>query len=272
MIHLLQWLVAVLYVVAGSHYIYTFRQAQEQAGRGLNPFALVAVIAHLAYLLLLSLTLGHLPVTSVFEALTTCAWLFGVVYLSLEWRLRERSLGMFIQPVILILHLVSNLGIDLNRELPALLLHEIVYEIHVIVLLFAYAAFAISFIASVLYLLLSRELQKKSTGLFYRRLPSLAFFESLSNRAINTGLVFLTAGIALGIYEATKIAEHFFTWDAKFFAVGLTWLIYFWHWASRISVGWQGRRAAMVSLFGFGWLMFSFLIVSLAFTQVHSFR
>ncbi|MDZ7309172.1 MAG: cytochrome c biogenesis protein, partial [candidate division KSB1 bacterium] len=175
-------------------------------------------------------------------------------------------------PIIIVLHLFSNFGIALDRELPALLLHEIVYEIHVIVLLFAYSAFAISFIASVLYLLLSHELQKKSTGLFYRRLPSLAFFESLSNRAINIGLVFLTVGIALGLYEASKIAEYFLTWDAKFLAVGLTWLIYFWHWASRLSAGWQGRRAALVSLFGFGWLMFSFLIVSLAFTRVHSFH
>ncbi|MBC6949029.1 hypothetical protein DWB58_13960 [candidate division KSB1 bacterium] len=272
MLYLEQWLIVALYAIAQSHYIYTFRQAKAQAAGGLNPLAAAAVTAHLFYLIHLSFTLGHMPVTSIYEALTTCAWLFGVVYLSLEWRLHERSLGMFILPIILILHLLSNIGIDFNRELPALLLHEIVFEIHVIVLLFAYSAFAISFIASVLYLLLSRELQKKSTGLFYRRLPSLAFFDSLSNRAVNIGLIFLTLGVALGIYEGTKIAEQFFIWDAKFIAAGLTWLIYFWHWAGRLSSGWQGKRTAVVSLLGFGWLMFSFLIVSLAFTEVHDFR
>lgn len=267
-----QWLVAFAYVLAMAHYVKAFREGKDETRRRSWQIAAVAMALHLGYLIHLGLVIGRLPVTSVFETLTACAWFFGLAYLSLEWRLHETSLGLFILPIIIVLHTLSNLFLDLNRTLPPILMQEFVFEIHVVILLFSYSAFAISFIASLLYLLLSREIQKKSTGLFYHRLPSLAFFDVLSNRGVNIGLLFLTLGVLLGIYEGTKVAEEFFKWDAKFFAVGITWLIYFFHLLGRFKLGWQGRRAALLSLLGFGSVLFSFLIVSLAFSKVHHFR
>ncbi len=272
MIPLAQWLVTLAYVLALAHYVKAFREGKDDSRKRSWQIAAVAIMLHFGYLVHLSFTIGRLPVTSVFETLTACAWFFGVAYLSVEWRLHETSLGLFILPFIIVLHSLSNLFLDLQRVLPPILLRELVFEIHVVILLFSYSAFAISFIASVLYLLLSREIQQKSTGLFYRRLPSLAFFDLLSNRGVNIGLLFLTLGVALGIYEGAKIAEQFFTWDAKFVAVALTWFIYCFHLLGRFKLGWQGKRAAVVSLLGFGSLLFSFLIVSLTLSKVHHFR
>lgn len=272
MIPLAQWFVILAYALALSHYVKAFRAGHDDGRKRSWQIAAAAAKLHLGYLILLAFTIGRLPVTSVFETLTTCAWFFAVAYLSLEWRLHETSLGLFILPIIIVLQTISNFFLDVNRTLPPILMHELVFEIHVVILLFSYSAFAISFIASLLYLLLSREIQQKSTGLFYRRLPSLAFFDALNNRGVNIGLLFLTLGVALGIYEGTKVAEQFFKWDAKFVAVGLTWLIYFFHLLGRIKLGWQGKRAAFISLLGFGSLLFSFLIVSLAFSEVHHFR
>ena len=272
MIYIEQWLVVLVYAVAFGLSIHFFRHSEKEKMNRSAQLSAFAIGLHLVYLVHLSFTLGHLPVTSVYESLTTCAWFFGVVYLSIEWRLKEHSLGMFILPIIFVLHGISNFFIDLNRVLSGLLIEDVLFEIHVVVLLLSYSAFAISFIASILYLLLSREITQKSTGLFYQRLPSLAFFDSLSNRAVNIGLLFFTVGIALGINEGLKISEYFFTLDAKFIAVGLAWLIYLLHIGGRLTSGWQGQRAAVVSLLGFSWLMFSFLIVSLMFSNVHDFR
>jgi len=267
-----QWLIAGAYAITLVMYVHSFRHAREQTKTRAAQLAGVTLGLHLVYLIHLTYATGHLPVTGVFVSLTTCAWLFGVVYLSLEWRLKEHSLGVFILPVILLLHIISNLFLELDRALPPLLAREVFFEIHVVVVLLAYSAFAISFIASLLYVLLSREIRERSAGLFYRRLPSLAFFDGLSNRAVNIGLIFLTVGVALGIYEGTKVASEFFRWDAKFIAVGLTWLIYVFHLLGRLVMGWQGKRVAILSMFGFAWLLFSFLIVSLLFSQVHQFR
>ncbi|MGH7493119.1 MAG: cytochrome C assembly family protein, partial [bacterium] len=238
MIRLEQWLVVVAYALAFVQYLNVFRTAKALGVLRPGQLAGIAIGLHLGYLCHLTVLMGHLPVTSVFEALTTCAWLFGVVYLILEWRLREPSLGLFILPFILILQILSNLFLDVDRQLPQVLLAEVVFEIHVIILLLAYSAFAISFIASLFYLQLSREIQKKSPGLFYRRLPSLAFFDSLSNRGVNIGLVFLTIGVALGVYEGFKLAEQFLQWDLKYLAVALTWMIYALHLLGRLALGW----------------------------------
>ncbi len=272
MIRLEQWLVAAAYALAFAHYLSAFRHAKAQSSLRSSRLAGLAVVLHLAYLCHLAVRMGRLPVTGVFEALTTCAWLFAVVYWVLEWRLREPSLGLFILPFILILHLLSNFFLDLNRQLPPVLLKEVVFEIHVIILLLAYSAFAISFIGSLFYLLLSREIQKKSMGLFYRRLPSLAFFDTLNNRGVNIGLMFLTLGVALGAYEGLKLAEQFLQWDAKYLAVALTWAIYALHLLGRRALGWQGKRAALISVLGFSCLLFSFIIVSTSLSQVHHFR
>ena len=272
MIRFEQWLVAVAYGIAFVQYLSVFRTAQSHGPLRSGQLAGIAIVLHLGYLCHLTVVMGRMPVTSVFEALTTCAWLFGVVYLILEWRLREPSLGLFILPFMLVLHVLSNFFLDLDRQLPPVLMQEVVFEIHVIILLLAYSAFAISFIASLFYLLLSREIQKKTTGLFYRRLPSLAFFDTLSNRGVNIGLMFLTAGVALGVYEGLKLAEQFLKWDIKYLTVALTWVIYSLHLLGRMTLGWQGKRAAIISVLGFGSLLFSFIIVSTSLSHVHHFR
>lgn len=272
MIRFEQWLVAAAYAVAFVHYLGVFRTAKARGPLRSGQLAALAAGLHLGYLCHLVFVMGRLPVTGVFEALTTCAWLFAVVYLILEWRLREPSLGLLILPFILVLHVLSSLFLDVNRQLPPVLLEEVVFEIHVIILLLAYSAFAISFIASLFYLLLSREIQQKSAGLFYRRLPSLAFFDTLNNRGVNIGLLFLTAGVALGVYEGFKLAEQFLQWDLKYLAVALTWAIYSLHLLGRMLLGWQGTRAAILSVLGFSSLLFSFIIVSAALSNVHHFR
>ncbi len=272
LIHLEQWLVVTVYVLALVYYIRAFRSGRTPESIRAGQLMTLAVVLHLLYLIHLTASVRHLPVTDVFETITTCVWLFGAVYLILEWRLQERSLGLFILLVIIALQIVSNLFLDLRHELAAIL-HNVVFEVHVLMMLLSYSAFAISFIASLLYLLLSRDLERKSLGLFYRRLPSLAFFDSLSNFSVNIGLIFLTLGVGVGIYVGATVSEPFFTsWDPKFFAVGLTWLIYAFHLLFRRSIGWQGKRAAVVSVLGFGWVLFSFLVVSLVFSKVHQFQ
>jgi len=271
-IHFVQWLVVAAYVGALIYYARFFRRGKIMESARAGQLLALAAGLHFFYLIHLAIFTGHLPVTDVFESITTCVWLFGAVYLSLEWRLQERSLGAFILPIIIVLQTASNLFLAFNRELPAIL-QNVVFEIHVLMILLSYSAFAISFIASLLYVLLSRDIERKSLGLFYRRLPSLAFFDSLSNFAVNTGLVFLTVGVALGVYTGIKVSETFFdSWDPKFIAVGLTWLIYALHLFSRRAAGWQGKRVALISLFGFSWVLFSFLVVSLVFSKVHQFQ
>ncbi len=230
-----------------------------------------AVAVHTGYLALITFRIGHLPVSDTFTVLTTCSWFFVLVYLVLEVRLREMTMGVFFLPVVILLQLISNGFINFDKPL-APVLSELFFEVHVALMISAYSAFTISFITSIMYILLSREMQSKRLGIFFERLPSLEFFDRLSNHAVNIGLVLVTLGIILGVFMGISVWEGGWVLDPKLIAVLVSWAIYAVHLISRRSIGWQGRRAAIISVIGFNWLLFSFLIVTTFFSKIHNFQ
>ena len=268
---LLCWLVFLFYLISFGYCLSYFKEKRKHIARLIRIWLSVAAFSHSIYLLLLGLRLGHIPVGDVYQVLTTFAWLSVLVYLSLEIRLKEMTMGVFFLPIILIMHMISNILIDVDKPLAAILTN-VLFEVHVAIMISAYAAFAISFISSLMYILLSREMQSKRLGIFFERLPSLEFFDKLSNQAVNIGLVVVTIGILLGFYMGYNIWEGSWQWDPKLVAVVLSWGIYMVHFITRKSIGWQGRRAAIVSVIGFNWLLFSFIIVSLFFSKFHNFQ
>ncbi|MFQ5824653.1 MAG: inner membrane protein YpjD [bacterium] len=265
------WLVCVFYLISFGYYLSYFKEKEERLAFQIRLWLIVAALSHSIYLVFLGFRLGHLPVGDVYQALTTCAWLFVLVYLFLEIRLKEMTLGVFFLPIIVILQAISNFLIDVDKAL-APVLTDMIFEVHVAIMISAYAAFAISFISSLMYILLSREMQSKHLGIFFERLPSLEFFDKLSNQAVNIGLVLVTSGILLGFYMGINVWEGSWPLDPKLLAVVISWAIYFIHFVTRKSIGWQGRRAAIVSVIGFNWLLFSFIIVSLFWSKFHNFR
>lgn len=268
---ILRWSVPLLYLVSFSTYLSYFREKQRQLTFRIRLWSIIAITVHSVFLAVLSLRLNHLPVGNLYQVLTTLAWLSVLVYLFLEIRLKEMIMGVFFLPVVIILQGISSLFLDVEKPL-AEVLTDIIFEVHVLVLISAYSAFAISFITSIMYILLSREIQSKKLGIFFERLPSLEFFDNLSNQAVNVGLALVSVGILLGVYLGINNWEGQWVFDPKLLAVLVSWAIYFTHFVARKAGGWQGRRAAIVSVIGFNWLLFSFIIVSRFFSTFHSFQ
>lgn len=266
----LAWTVCALYVVNFFLYLIHFKNKSEVSARQIRIWLPTAVISHSSYLILLSFRLGHIPIGDVYQVLTTFAWLSVLVYLFLEVRLKEATMGVFYLPIVVILHGVSSFFLDVEKPLHPILTN-VVFEVHAFTLIFAYAAFAISFITSLMYILLSREMQSKRLGIFFDRLPPLDFIDNLSNQAVNIGLILVTLGILSGGYLGLNIWEGKWFLDPKLLAVVVSWGIYVAHFVTRRSIGWQGRRAAILSVVGFNWLLFSFMVVNL-FSTVHQFQ
>ncbi|TDI83736.1 MAG: hypothetical protein E2O78_07560 [Caldithrix sp.] len=269
--YLLSWLVLLLYAVSFWNYLRYFKEKSEALALQIRRWLLVAVSTHTIYLAMLTFLTGHLPVGNTFMVLASSAWFFVVVYLVLEVRLHEMTMGVFFLPVILLLQFISNSFIDVDKPLNPIL-SGMMFEVHVALMISAYAAFTISFITSVMYILLSREMQSKRLGIFFERLPSLQFFDNLSNHAVNIGLVIVTIGIGMGFYMAADVWEGKWALDPKLLAVVVSWGIYLVHFLTRKSIGWQGKRAAIVSVVGFNWLLFSFIIVTTFFSKIHNFQ
>lgn len=264
------WFIVGLYAAACGFYWRGFLYKQEKGLQLAQRWFWGAILVHLLTLILLSYDLKRLPVATLSEAFTTFVWLTGTIYYVLERRLKDHSIGAFILPLLLIMLLISNITFDRNEPI-AEVLKDVRFEVHVLTLLLAYGAFALSFIASLLHTLLSRELQKHDLGMFYSRLPSLPFFDRISNSAVDIGLIFLTIGLILGAYNAALVWQDKLFTDPKIYSAFLSWIIYGIHFAGRRFGNWYGQRAATISLIGFGWLIFSFVIISMYFSNLHHF-
>ena len=80
---------------------------------------------------------------------------------------------------------------------------------------------------------------------------------------IVVGFSMLTLGLITGFVYAKAVWGRFWSWDPKEVWAGITWLFYAVLLHERLTVGWRGRRSAIMAIIGFGVLIFTFLGVNL---------
>ena len=132
--------------------------------------------------------------------------------------------------------------------------------------------FAITFLAAIMYLILERSIKQKKFGSFYSRLPSLATLDSINYYSLVYGFVFLTLGMITGSVYAQYLIGTYWQWDPKEVWSLITWISYAVLIHERLTVGWRGRKAALLSIVCFCILIFTFLGSSLWLGGYHSFE
>lgn len=215
-------------------------------------------------------SVGGVPLTSqVLPSL--CAWLVVVVYVYLEMSSRDRLLGALIVPIVVILHvltLTKLLGIE---HIQGTGYSGGWFKLHVLAYLLAYTAFAISCVGGVMYLMLLGEIQAKHFGFFYVRLPSLEVLNQITNRAATFGFAFLTCGsVASSIWAFQQFSQVSIWREPVFLPVLIAWVIYAGNLVARWLGGWQGKRAAFLSIIGFVLVVLAFPVVGVLFSGPHN--
>ncbi|MBE84330.1 MAG: hypothetical protein CME21_17355 [Gemmatimonadetes bacterium] len=214
---------------------------------------------------------GTVPLTK--EALPTlCAWLIVIVYVYVELSTSQQALGALIVPIVTLLHVLAVAGLYQTEAIVAVEHSGGWFRLHVLAYILAYVAFAISCVSAVMYVMLLGEIQKKHLGYFYERLPSLDSLNQVNNRAATFGFVLLTAGVFSSTIWAYQELDTIWVWgEPTVFPLLLSWLIYGGHLIARIAGGWQGRRAAVLSIAGFTIVVLAFPVVGVFFSGVHPF-
>jgi cytochrome c-type biogenesis protein CcsB len=216
-------------------------------------------------------TTGSTPVASLHESLSFFAWALVCIYLLFYLRYRTVMLGAFITPLALVLMII---GTTTSAQAPALnpMLDSWWFPVHVSLAFLGHAVFAIAAAAGVMYLLQERMLKsKKFSGLFYR-LPSLDTLDSMNYKCLTFGFPLMTMGIISGAIWANAAWGGYWRWDPKETWALITWFLYAALLHGRLTIGWRGRRAAIVAIIGFGFLLFTFFGVNLFLSGEHSFR
>jgi ABC-type uncharacterized transport system permease subunit len=127
-------------------------------------------------------------------------------------------------------------------------------DLHILVSLAAFAAFAVGFIAGLVYLIETRQLKEGLPPRLMGVFSSLEGVGRLNLHALQAGFLLLTTGLITGyLYARGHLGTGAgWRWDPKVVLTSLTWVMYgailFLH---AIAPAFRGRRAARASLLGF---------------------
>lgn len=262
----LGWLAVALYAAAEGVSIV----ALVRRGRGYAAPVLIGAGLLLQFVFLehTARALHSVPYRTFGGSMTLFGWMLGVSYLALLFRHRERAIGPFLVPFVVVFS-AAGLLIPMQGTAPASETHGALFALHVTFAMLGYAAFTFSFVLSVLYLIQNRQIRRGRTGLLFRRLPPLEVIGRMNRTSVTIGSTVLACSILFGLLWANKVWTTLS--DPKILFAILTLALYgFLLWMERR--GWKGPRVAILSICGYGLVLFSYTIVNLFLSRSHTFR
>ena len=182
------------------------------------------------------------------------AWALLLVYFVVEHLIKVKVYGTFLVPAALLLLVTSQF---LAGGEAAGLSAEAIEQldswrvgVHVALIVFANAGFLIGGAASVLYLILDRQLKSHKTSAFFRRLPSLTQTQTLARRSIVLAFPIYTAGTLLGIIRAVETDVSGWWADPRVMLSGLVWVLFGTYLVRVYRHGISGRTASWIAVTG----------------------
>jgi ABC-type transport system involved in cytochrome c biogenesis permease subunit len=267
-----------LYAAALVAYAWHFAQRNPAIGRSATTLLVAGALSHTFVIGMQTMEAGHVPMTGATSAISTFVWLLALAYLYTEMTTDERAMGVFILPLLVALQAIP--AFRPSVEDRAAVLQSPLFGIHVSSLLFAYASFALAGVIGITYVLLFKEIKAKHLGFFYARLPSLQVLDSMNQRAIVIGWIFLTIGIIVGAVWAAQArggygldprVQAMSLLDPKIFVALVCWFVYSFELFAARRIGWAGRRVAYLSALGFAIVLLNLVPISYFLTKSHDF-
>ena len=255
----------------------------------------------MAYLTLFSTTMiliaragesGHAPFSNLFESMVLFIWATNIGYLLLEYRHKFKAIGAFVMTFEVLAMLSASLLSYKFKSIeplnPALqskwqwlvdLLKPFGFEkyaigwldFHVFTTFIGYAAFAISFGLSIMYLIKNRSELRGGVNKLLETFPDSSTLDELSYRAIAWGFPFLATGIISGAVWANYAWGTYWSWDPKETWSLITWFMYAAYLHARVTRGWRGKKAAYLSIIGFLAVVFLYWGVSFILPGLHAY-
>ncbi len=211
---------------------------------------------------------GYVPLSNMYESLIFFSWTIILIYLILEFKYQQKIIGVFITPfaflAIALTSIIPGIDAKITPLMPALQSNWL--TIHVTTCFFGYAAFAVSFGVSILYLIRDRTKEESS-----KWLPSPAILDEINYKSIVIGFPMLSLGIITGAAWANYAWGSYWSWDPKETWSLITWFVYAAFLHARFTRDWRGKKAAVLSIVGFLAVLFTYFGVNYILSGLHSY-
>ncbi|WP_432498922.1 c-type cytochrome biogenesis protein CcsB [Kineococcus gypseus] len=260
------------------------RRRRRAAALGTSLFAAAALL-HLGSVVARGLSVHRVPWGNMFEFALTGSLVVSAGYLVALVQARRtglgggrdaRYLGTFVAgPVLATLGIaLRSFYVEAAELVPALDSYWLV--VHVLVAILATALSTLGFSATVLQLVQEKRDRARAAG----GRPGGAFMDALPGSAELEGTAFRLNAVAFVMWTFTLIAgaiwaqvawNRYWNWDSKEVWTFVVWVVYAAYLHARATRGWDGRRAAWLSVLAFGCILFNYLVVNIFFPGLHSY-
>jgi cytochrome c-type biogenesis protein CcsB len=295
-------LALVLYLVASVasfHYLAYRRRGVLSAGRAV---AFAGLAAHGISVVTRGLAAGRVPWGNMYEYASVLGLLIVAAYLLVierVWR-AESVRGFALAAAVLAMAGATLIYVPPGPLVPALNSYWI--RIHVVLAVLASSLFILATVFTLLYLVQDRRERRSAPATLparqpalvgaagerpedyapadgeesvpptpRSRLPAAAALDRMAYRTIVFAFPVWTMAIIAGAIWAEQAWGRYWGWDPKEVWSFVSWVVFAAYLHARATVGWRGRRAAVLALVGFSALVFNLVVVNTVIAGLHSY-
>jgi len=282
----LVWIALILYLVATAVYLVRVVSGRPRWGRAgrwilgggfalhtvsivvrwVESCRLVAADRPEGWLGQAAFVFENAPLANLYESMVFFSWSVVLVFFIFDRKYGIDALGAFVSPLaalaVALVSVLPGVSDTLEPHIPALQSYWL--TVHVVTCFLAYAAFAVSFVASLMYLF------SGSDGAGASSVPRLSL-EEINYNLATVGFLMLTIGIVTGAVWANYAWGSYWSWDSKETWSLVTWLVYAALLHARMVASLKGKWMAILSIVGFGAVLFTFFGVNYLLSGLHSY-
>src|SRR5580704_10685681 len=266
----LGYLSLALYTASFLCYVGNLYAPNQWVARSATLLLASGIVAQYFSLYQRSIVIQSVPYDDLYGSMSLFAWLLGITYLGLELFHRQRSVGPFV--TLLLVAWVASLGfISAGAPTVRVPARGPLFAFHVTLNTWAYAAFALSFVLSLVYLVQDRVLRSRRLGAAFWRFPALDVLDRMARSSVYVGLVALTFGATMGFVWERRLSGGYSFGDPKVIVTFAILGVYAAYLLLAHNATWRGARAALLCAMNFVIVMFSYTFVNLYLTKFHRF-
>ncbi len=248
-----------IYLMCTLLYLVHVLFKSERVGKAATLLTLAGLLVHGAgfiarWIESYQMGIGHLPIRGTYECLTFSACMLVLFYLAIELKIKTRTFGIFIMPIAFLLMVYATMSSRMNKQIlpmPEVLQGNYI-NYHLSSCFIGYAAFTVSFVASIVYLF---KREGNGTALLSRQT-----LDDISYKMIAIGFVMYSILIVTGMLRSKIIWGSYWQWDQVQTWSLIAWLVYAVLLHGRFTWKWSGTLTAILSIIGFVFSIISFLV------------
>ncbi len=252
-------IVSILYIFCSALYFSNLFLKIQKIEKAASLLTLIAFLLHTAAFLMrwietYRMGFGHFHVVTLYESLIFISWAIVGGYLILEVIFKNKAVGGFVLPVAAITMVYASMFSAVDNSISPVpeVLQGNFYNYHVIPCFLAYAAFTLSFGASIVFLFKERGKSKNTSAKgFLGFFPSVAILDDIIYKTIAVGFIFFTIQMVAGMFRTKIIWGSYWEWDPTQIFGLMTWLIYATILHGRYVRWWGDYKTALLSIIGF---------------------